>query len=40
MKKHFKKFIQDLMWKKLKEIQRVEVEKLEEKRREANFKRM
>lgn len=39
MKAHFKKFVQDLMWKKLKEIQRIEVEKLEEKRREANVKR-
>jgi len=39
MKVHFKKFCQDLMWKKLKEIKAKEEEKLEQARKEASIKR-
>lgn len=39
MKAHFKKFVQDLMWKKLKEIKEKAELELEEKRRAAELKR-
>jgi len=39
MKAHFKKFVQDLMWKKLKEIKEKAELELEEKSRAAELKR-